>query len=403
MIGPELIFEEAAVVAVCGAEFQLRVDGAAGADVGSNRNEGRRADVVRLARPRRARVPAPSRADSTCEPVFGSRATSLVARMGPFGGRALTAGDRLPLAARPAAGGRGTARDALKGRVTPLVPLPQGGARLRVMWGPQEHLFTDARASTPDVSRYIVTPQSNRMGYRLDGPRLAHGGLRRHSLRRDAARDASSSGIGAADSAHGGSPDGRRLSEDRDRHLPPTSPWPGNSLLETGSRSSLRSQRAAPRRCAIRRRSSVALAEELRAAFGDRARPQNAPLAPLTTFKVGGPADWLDRGGGSRGRPPRARDSRPARTARHAARRRIERARRRRGGPRTRRPRCMGVTSGKSLRTSSAPTQASPSTAWCAGRSTTGWPAWRPGPARPARSGGAVHGNAHFQGATSAS
>jgi UDP-N-acetylmuramate dehydrogenase len=36
----------------------------------------------------------------------------------------------------------------------------------------------------------------------------------------------------------------------------------------------------------------VALAEELRAAFGDRARPQ-APLAPLTTFKVGGPADWL--------------------------------------------------------------------------------------------------------------
>jgi UDP-N-acetylmuramate dehydrogenase len=36
----------------------------------------------------------------------------------------------------------------------------------------------------------------------------------------------------------------------------------------------------------------VALADDLRAAFGDRARPQ-APLAPLTTFKVGGPADWL--------------------------------------------------------------------------------------------------------------
>jgi UDP-N-acetylmuramate dehydrogenase len=30
----------------------------------------------------------------------------------------------------------------------------------------------------------------------------------------------------------------------------------------------------------------------LRAAFGDRARA-NAPLAPLTTFRVGGPADWL--------------------------------------------------------------------------------------------------------------
>ena len=30
----------------------------------------------------------------------------------------------------------------------------------------------------------------------------------------------------------------------------------------------------------------------LRAAFGDRAR-QHVPLAPFTTFKVGGPADWF--------------------------------------------------------------------------------------------------------------
>ena len=30
----------------------------------------------------------------------------------------------------------------------------------------------------------------------------------------------------------------------------------------------------------------------LRAAFGDRVRPQ-APLAPLTTFRVGGRAEWL--------------------------------------------------------------------------------------------------------------
>jgi UDP-N-acetylmuramate dehydrogenase len=36
----------------------------------------------------------------------------------------------------------------------------------------------------------------------------------------------------------------------------------------------------------------VALAEDLRAAFGTEVREQT-PLAPLTTFKVGGPADWL--------------------------------------------------------------------------------------------------------------
>ena len=37
---------------------------------------------------------------------------------------------------------------------------------------------------------------------------------------------------------------------------------------------------------------SAAFAAAMRSAFGDRAR-QNVPLAPFTTFKVGGPADWL--------------------------------------------------------------------------------------------------------------
>src|SRR5690242_21962264 len=39
-------------------------------------------------------------------------------------------------------------------------------------------------------------------------------------------------------------------------------------------------------------RSSQAAADVLRAKFGDRAR-SDVPLAPMTTFRVGGPADWL--------------------------------------------------------------------------------------------------------------
>ena len=173
LIGPELIFEEAAVVAVCGAEFPLRVDGAPAPMWGPIEV---RAGARMTFGPRvhGARAYCAIAGGFECEPVFGSRATSLVARMGPFGGRALAAGDRLPLAS-----GRPTAIEelpetTLKGRVTALVPLPQGGARLRVMWGPQEHLFTDAARETLTSSRYVVTPQSNRMGYRLDGPRLAH-------------------------------------------------------------------------------------------------------------------------------------------------------------------------------------------------------------------------------------
>lgn len=175
LIGPDLMFEEAAVIAICGAEFALKVDGAH-APMWGPIEVGAGARVTFGPRVRGARAYCAIAGGVACEPVFGSRATNLVARMGPFGGRALAAGDRLPLAP-----GRPTTIEelpatTLKGRVTPPVPLPHGGARLRIMWGPQEQLFTEGARDTLVSGRYVVTPQSNRMGYRLDGPRLAHRG-----------------------------------------------------------------------------------------------------------------------------------------------------------------------------------------------------------------------------------
>jgi antagonist of KipI len=96
--------------------------------------------------------------------VFDSRATSLISRMGPFEGRALRAGDELPVGGAMEA--QGTA-----GR--PL-PLPSGGARLRVILGPHEAMFTPAGIEALLSGRFIVTPHSNRMGYRLEGPRIEH-------------------------------------------------------------------------------------------------------------------------------------------------------------------------------------------------------------------------------------
>jgi antagonist of KipI len=98
-------------------------------------------------------------------PLFGSRATSLVSRMGPFGGRALAAGDVLPVGAE--------ARGGLATYGSPLV-LPEGGARLRVVMGPHDAMFTEASREAFLTSRFVITPQSNRMGYRLEGPALAH-------------------------------------------------------------------------------------------------------------------------------------------------------------------------------------------------------------------------------------
>jgi antagonist of KipI len=175
LIGPELLFEEAGVVAVCGAEFALRVDGAP-APMWGPIEVRTGARMTFGARVRGARAYCAVAGGFMCEPVLGSRATNLVARMGPFGGRAMAAGDRLPLAPDRSAAVEELPETTLKGRVTSLVPLPEGGARLRVMWGPQEHLFADRARETLISNRYVVTPQSNRMGYRLDGPRLEHRG-----------------------------------------------------------------------------------------------------------------------------------------------------------------------------------------------------------------------------------
>ena len=137
----------------------------------------------------------------------------------------------------------------------------------------------------------------------------------------------------------------------------------------------------------------------LRDAFGAERVRRDAPLAPLTTFKVGGPADWLVD---------------PARRPTSCGRR--SRSRATRGVPVTVlgggsnvlvadagvRGLVIRVHGGDvaavDARTRSAPTPASRSTAWCAGRSTAASPASRPGPAHPGTVGGAIHGNAHFQG-----
>jgi antagonist of KipI len=52
--------------------------------------------------------------------------------------------------------------------------MPTGGAQLRVIRGPHDRMFTSAAYATLFTSRFTITPSSNRMGYRLEGPRVAH-------------------------------------------------------------------------------------------------------------------------------------------------------------------------------------------------------------------------------------
>ena len=159
--GPELRVEQPTTVAVGGADLNASVGGAPLAP-GLPRRCGA-GDVVRFGERRagaRAYVAFDGGIDAA--PILRSRATHLPSRMGGIDGRPLAAGDVLPL------GGSQSSRAATIYRR----PLPAGGARLRVLPGPQDDLLPRDTIDLLQRTRFSIATQSNRMGYRLSGARL---------------------------------------------------------------------------------------------------------------------------------------------------------------------------------------------------------------------------------------
>jgi antagonist of KipI len=128
-------------------------------------------DVVRLGPARtgvRAYIAVSGGIDTP--PALGSRSTYLRGRLGGLEGRALRKGDALPLGAGPA----GPAGERLV-RVRPdRIPEYGGEADLAVLLGPQDDRFTAPGLATFLGETYEMTPQADRMGARLRGPRIEH-------------------------------------------------------------------------------------------------------------------------------------------------------------------------------------------------------------------------------------
>lgn len=98
------------------------------------------------------------------EPDLGSLSLQRRAGIGGFKGRALQAGDELPLQ-----------HGSVSGPDLRLeLPREDPAAPIRVVLGPQAHEFTEAVVSTFLGSVYAVTAEADRMGYRLSGPKLEH-------------------------------------------------------------------------------------------------------------------------------------------------------------------------------------------------------------------------------------
>ena len=99
-------------------------------------------------------------------PVLGSASTYVRGAIGGFQGRRLQASDIVPL---KLAGVDVRAEYALPRPLDLALDQP-----IRVVLGPQADYFTDGAMKTFLSSDYTVSPQADRMGYRLEGPTLAH-------------------------------------------------------------------------------------------------------------------------------------------------------------------------------------------------------------------------------------
>ena len=100
------------------------------------------------------------------EPCLGSASTYARGGFGGLDGRALQAGDLLPLVREDATDRAdfGVAEPPPSGREQPI----------RIVLGPQQDYFTEAALDSLVTDEFVISKQSDRMGMRLDGPVLAH-------------------------------------------------------------------------------------------------------------------------------------------------------------------------------------------------------------------------------------
>lgn len=100
--------------------------------------------------------------------VLSSKSTYTMAGIGGYNGRALQTGDEINLNTNTITNARF--------RELPLKYVPQykNEKEINVVLGPQDNAFTSNGLYNFLSQQYTVTPKFNRMGYRLDGPKIEH-------------------------------------------------------------------------------------------------------------------------------------------------------------------------------------------------------------------------------------
>jgi biotin-dependent carboxylase-like uncharacterized protein len=162
--GPEIRFDDDAVVAVCGAHMPPKIDGAEQPNWTSFAvKSGRTLSFGFLKSGARAYIAVSGGIDVPI--VLGSRSTYPLGALGGFEGRALKAGDRLKTGNR--------SKDAKHLRsVAPKLRFEVSGTpELRVLPGLYWHRLTEESGESFFDDIWKVAPEADRIGYRFRGGR----------------------------------------------------------------------------------------------------------------------------------------------------------------------------------------------------------------------------------------
>jgi antagonist of KipI len=166
LLGGTFRFQEGAYVAIAGADMQAALDGDRVAP-GSAFPVPRGGVLAFSSALDGCRAYLAVRGGIDVPPFLGSRSTYTRAAVGGLGGRALVAGDDLPVGPAPAP----PPPRALHRRD---LPRRGGELSLRVLLGPQDDRFAPEGLAAFLGSAYSVTNRNDRMGYRLEGPVIRH-------------------------------------------------------------------------------------------------------------------------------------------------------------------------------------------------------------------------------------
>ena len=182
LIGPSLTFAETALVALCGADLSPRIGecplplgGPVLLRAGSQLDFGRRQSGCRAY--------LAVRGGFHVAPVMDSKSTYVRGGFGGFHGRALRHGDEIPIGADDAEDyypGLGRmlreSGDPFYAPACALVPPLAIAAKtshtIRVVVGQHWEALTEGAQAQFASAAFRITPNSDRMGYRLEGPKL---------------------------------------------------------------------------------------------------------------------------------------------------------------------------------------------------------------------------------------